>query len=39
MTEIDVEKCKLTRYPAPVLGEPAQPIESIDDTSVVWPSA
>jgi len=32
MTEIDVEKCKLTRYPAPVLGEPAQPIESIDDT-------
>jgi len=29
---IDVEKCHITHYPAPVLGEPSQPVEKIDDT-------
>ncbi|OHB59387.1 MAG: peptide deformylase [Planctomycetes bacterium RBG_13_44_8b] len=28
---IDVDKCGITRYPAPVLGQKAQPIEKIDD--------
>ena len=29
---IDIEKCHITHYPAPVLGEPSQPVEKIDDT-------
>jgi len=28
---IDVENCRITRYPTPVLGRPAEPIEKIDD--------
>ncbi len=32
MTEIDVDKCKITHYPAKVLAGPAQPVEKIDDT-------
>jgi len=28
---IDVEKCRITRYPADVLAKPAEPIEKIDD--------
>jgi len=28
---IDFEKCRITRYPAPVLAERAQPVEKIDD--------
>ena len=28
---IDFEKCSITRYPESVLGEPAKPIEKIDD--------
>lgn len=31
MADIDVEKCKITHYPAGVLGKPAEPIENIDD--------
>jgi len=31
MAEIDVDKCALTTYPAPVLGKPARPIETIDN--------
>jgi peptide deformylase len=29
---IDVGKCCITRYPSPVLGQKAQPVEKIDDT-------
>ena len=29
---IDVEKCRITRYPAAVLGKPAEPVEEIDET-------
>ncbi len=29
---IDVDKCKITHYPAGVLGQPAQPVEKIDET-------
>ena len=29
---IDIEKCHITHYPAPVLGEPSQPVDKIDDT-------
>jgi peptide deformylase len=29
---IDVDKCHITHYPAPVLGEPSKPVEKIDDT-------
>ena len=29
---VDVDKCHLTRYPAPVLAEKAKPIEIIDDS-------
>jgi len=29
---IDVQKCKITRYPAPVLAEAAKTIETVDDT-------
>jgi peptide deformylase len=32
MTEIDVDKCGITHYPAKVLGGPAQPVEKIDDS-------
>ncbi len=32
MSEIDVEKCRITHYPADVLGKAAQPIEQIDET-------
>jgi peptide deformylase len=32
MADIDVGKCKLTRYPTPVLMEEAKPIDQIDDT-------
>jgi peptide deformylase len=32
MTEIDVDKCGITHYPAQVLGGPAQPVEKIDDS-------
>jgi peptide deformylase len=28
---IDIEKCRLTHYPADVLGGPAEPVEEIDD--------
>jgi len=28
---IDIEKCRITRYPAKVLAKPARPIEKIDD--------
>ena len=28
---VDIEKCRITRYPADVLGKPAEPIEKIDD--------
>ena len=28
---IDIEKCRLTKYPAAVLGQPAKPIDQIDD--------
>ncbi|MBN1816664.1 MAG: peptide deformylase [Sedimentisphaerales bacterium] len=31
MAEVDVSKCKLTRYPTPVLMAPAEPIETIND--------
>jgi len=31
MTEIDVDNCGITHYPAKVLGGPAQPVEKIDD--------
>ncbi len=31
MTEIDVDKCEITHYPARVLGGPAEPVEKIDD--------
>jgi len=27
---IDIEKCHITHYPAPVLGEPSQPVDKID---------
>ncbi|HNY80501.1 MAG: peptide deformylase [Sedimentisphaerales bacterium] len=29
---IDVDKCRITRYPAAVLGQPAAPVEKIDET-------
>jgi len=29
---VDVDKCHLTRYPAPVLAEKAKPVEIIDDS-------
>ena len=29
---IDIEKCRITHYPAEVLGKAAQPIEKIDDS-------
>lgn len=29
---IDVEKCRITHYPEPVLGKAAAPVERIDDT-------
>jgi peptide deformylase len=29
---IDVDKCTITRYPAAVLGQPAAPVEKIDET-------
>jgi peptide deformylase len=29
---IDVEKCKITHYPAAVLGRPAEPVAEIDET-------
>jgi peptide deformylase len=32
MTEIDVDKCVITHYPAQVLGKPSQPVDKIDDT-------
>ena len=32
MTEIDVDKCDITHYPAQVLAGPAKPVEKIDDT-------
>jgi len=28
---VDIKKCRITRWPAPVLLEPAKPIEKIDD--------
>ena len=28
---VEIDKCKITRYPSPVLGEPAKPVEEIDD--------
>ena len=28
---IDIDKCSLTCFPAPVLAEPARPVERIDD--------
>lgn len=32
MGQIDVEKCRITHYPAPVLRAKAAPVEKIDDT-------
>lgn len=32
MGQIDVDKVKITHYPAGVLGKPAQPVEQIDET-------
>jgi len=32
MSQIDVDKCKITHYPAAVLGRPAEPVGEIDDT-------
>jgi peptide deformylase len=32
MAQIDVDKCKITYYPAPVLRGPAKPVEKIDDS-------
>ncbi len=32
MTQIDVDKCKMTHYPAAVLGRSAEPVEQIDET-------
>jgi peptide deformylase len=32
MTDIDVDKCVITHYPAKVLAGPAQPVEKINDT-------
>ena len=29
---IDIEKCRITRYPAGVLADRAKPVEKIDDT-------
>jgi len=29
---MDIDKCKLTKFPTPVLGERARPIEKIDDS-------
>ena len=29
---VDVEKCRITHYPAKVLATPAQPVENIDDS-------
>ena len=29
---LDVEKCCITRFPAPVLGQKAKPVENIDDS-------
>jgi peptide deformylase len=31
MTEINVDNCEITHYPAKVLGGPAQPVEKIDE--------
>jgi len=31
MSDIDVEKCRITHYPAGVLAQRAQPVEKIDD--------
>ena len=31
MLDINIEKCQLTHYPAPVLAKAAQPVEKIDD--------
>jgi peptide deformylase len=28
---VDVDKCRMTRYPAKVLGKPAKPVETIDE--------
>ena len=28
---IDIDRCQITRYPAPVLGKRAEPVEGIDD--------
>jgi peptide deformylase len=32
MAQIDVDKCKITHYPAPVLGKAAEPVGQIDET-------
>jgi len=32
MAQIDVEKCRITHYPANVLGRPAEPVAEIDET-------
>ncbi|MHC4762616.1 MAG: peptide deformylase [Planctomycetota bacterium] len=31
MSDIDIEKCEITHYPAQVLAKPASPVEKIDD--------
>lgn len=31
MGQVDVDKCKITHYPAAVLGRPAEPIAAVDD--------
>lgn len=32
MADLDVDKCKITHYPARVLGRPAEPVGEIDET-------
>ncbi len=33
MSDVDIEKCRITRYPAEVLKTPAKPIDKIDDNT------
>ena len=33
MSDVDIEKCKITHYPAQVLAGPAKPIKKIDDNT------
>jgi len=33
MSDVDIENCRITRYPAEVLKTPAKPIDKIDDNT------